>query len=106
MITRSEITKLSPEDQITKILMQSNLIEGLKPLARLGVEAMAYFGDGRAFHGAIIHATAVKFELLIKTKFDPAKHKDWSDIGTNPGDLWFEFPPAVMAAKRALEEEE
>ena len=91
---------------IKEIRHQRALIEGLKPLARLGNEAVNVLQAGFDFKGVIMQDMAVDVVAVVQTEFDPAKHEDTQSIGVKSGDLWFECPPAVLAAKRALESEE
>lgn len=90
---------------ITEIRRQIGLIEGLKPLARLGVKAVKVSRTGLNFDSADIHDTAIELGVLIETALDPARDED-TGIGFEPGETYFEFTPEVLAAKRALEVEE
>ena len=102
-ITDAELDRLHNENLVMSVQVerQLKLIEGLKPLARLGIEAIEASQQGSLLYNPNLQDMGI----LIKTTFDPAKHTDTHGLKVNSGDLWFEFPPAVMAAKRALEEE-
>ena len=91
---------------MAEVDQQRALIEGLTPLARLGVEAIIECAwQGCDFDGADIQRTAVKLSAVVETNFDPKIHEDTWGIGMVTDAPWFEFPPAVLAAKRALENE-
>lgn len=91
---------------IAEVRRQRELIAGLAPLAKLGVEAIeecvwqgcCNFDDGDILESA----TKIGAIQEAAEGYDPALHGE-SDL-CEPGDKWFEFPPAVMAAKRWLEE--
>lgn len=85
-----------------EIRRQSELIDGLRPLARLGMDAARQ--DGGDFESMEIYESAIRHGVLVEVPFDRSEHDDpHGECGE--GDQWAEYPPLVLAAKRALEEE-
>lgn len=92
-------------DLINEIRRQRELIAGLTPLAKLGVEAVEECAwQGYNFDGGDIQESATKIGAIQEAAggYDPDLHVE-SDL-CEPGDQWFEFPPVVLAAKRWMEE--
>lgn len=79
---------------------------GLKPLAKLGVEAIEECAwQGCNFDGEDIQEAAEKYGAIQEAPegYDPDIHPE-SDI-CGPGDRWYTFTPSALAAKSALEDE-
>lgn len=93
---------------IDEIRRLRELNAGLAPLAKMGFEAITECAwQGCNFDGEDIQESAVQSGAIqeVAGGYDPAIH---SDSGTRPylcepGDRWFEFTPAVLAAKKSLE---
>lgn len=100
------MSALSEEQLKAEIRRQRELIAGLVPLAKLGVEAVEECAwQGCNFDGGDIQETAAKLGAIQEAAegYDPAVHGE-SDL-CEPGDRWFEFAPTVQVAKSWLEDE-
>ena len=53
-----------------------------------GREIMEAWPEGDV-DGFELQEIAHKHRVLVKTKFDPAKHGAYDDYGAEPGDPWF-----------------
>ena len=77
--------------------------EGLRPLAKLGAEALDASNGGSDFDGADVYEMAIKVGAVVQVPFDPEKHEDVWGVGMEPGDTWGEIVPNVLAAKRMVQ---
>lgn len=90
---------------IAEIRRLRALVDGLRPLAKLGCESIDASNEGSDFDGAEIFELAVKVGAVVQVPFDPEKHEDVHGVGMEEGDTWGEIPDAVLAVKRALQVE-
>lgn len=54
--------------------------------------------DGYDLDGADIQELGLKYGVIRRTVFNPAKHTDHHGVGANPGDEWFVEAPALSKA--------